>query len=82
VLEAHGIVMSMSRPGNCWDNAVAESFFSTLKIELAHEADWGTQADAYRAVFEYLEVFYNGSGGILLSATSAPLRSNANTRRS
>jgi putative transposase len=60
VLEAHGIVMSMSRPGNCWDNAVAESFFSTLKIELAHEADWATQADAYRAVFEYLEVFYNG----------------------
>ena len=52
--------MSMSRRGNCWDNAVAESFFSTLKIELAHEADWATPADAHRAVFEYLEIFYNG----------------------
>ena len=60
VLDAHGVVMSMSRRGNCWDNAVAESFFSTLKIELAHEADWATHADAYRAVFEYLEIFYNG----------------------
>jgi len=59
VLDAHGVVMSMSRRGNCWDNAVAESFFSTLKIELAHEADWATHADAYHAVFEYLEIFYN-----------------------
>ena len=60
VLDAHGVVLSMSRRGNCWDNAVAESFFSTLKIELAHEADWATHADAYSAVFEYLEIFYNG----------------------
>jgi transposase InsO family protein len=60
VLDAHGIVISMSRRGNCWDNAVAESFFSTLKMELAHEADWATHADAYRDVFEYLEIFYNG----------------------
>ncbi len=60
LLDAHGMVMSMSRRGNCWDNAVAESFFSTLKIELAHEADWATHADAYHAVFEYLELFYNG----------------------
>ena len=49
----------MSRRGNCWDNAVAESFFSTLKMELAHEAGWVTHGDAYRAVFEYLEIFYN-----------------------
>src|SRR5438445_461621 len=55
-----GIVGSMSRRGNCWDNAVAESFFSTLKIELAYTADWATRADARAAVFEYLEVFYNG----------------------
>src|SRR5438552_9910009 len=60
VLDAHGIVISMSRRGNCWDNAVAESFFSTLKMELAHEAEWVTHGDAYRAVFEYLEIFYNG----------------------
>ena len=50
----------MSRRGNCWDNAVAESFFSTLKIELVYTADWATRADARAAVSEYLEVFYNG----------------------
>jgi putative transposase len=59
LLAGHGIVCSMSRRGNCWDNAVAESFFSTLKIELAHDADWTTQAEARAAVAEYLEIFYN-----------------------
>jgi putative transposase len=48
----------MSRRGNCWD-AVAESFFSTLKIELAHEAAWPTHGDARTDVAEYLEIFYN-----------------------
>jgi transposase InsO family protein len=59
-LAAHGIVCSMSRRGNCWDNAVAESFFATLKIELVTEADWATRAAARADVFDYLEVFYNG----------------------
>jgi transposase InsO family protein len=59
VLAAHGLVCSMSRRGNCWDNAVAESFFSTLKMELAHEADWATKAGARADVTEYLEIFYN-----------------------
>jgi putative transposase len=59
VLTAHGVVCSMSRRANCWDNAVAESFFSTLKIELAHDADWTTHAEAHAAVAEYLEIFYN-----------------------
>jgi transposase InsO family protein len=58
-LIAHGIVCSMSRRGNCWDNAVAESFFSTLKIELVHDADWGTHEQAIAAVAEYIEIFYN-----------------------
>jgi putative transposase len=49
----------MSRWGDYWDNAVAESFFSTLKIELAHDADWTLHADARVAVHEYLEIFYN-----------------------
>ncbi len=60
LLAAHGLVGSMSRRGNCWDNAVAESFFSTLKIELVYTTDWATRADARTAIFEYLEVFYNG----------------------
>jgi putative transposase len=59
-LRAHGIVCSMSRRGNCWDNAVAESFFATLKVELAHDATWATRAHAQQDVFDYLERFYNG----------------------
>jgi putative transposase len=58
-LTSAGIHCSMSRKGDCWDNAVAESFFATLKTELVHEADWATRAEARSAIFEYLEVFYN-----------------------
>jgi transposase InsO family protein len=55
-----GVEVSMSRRGNCWDNAVAESFFATLKSELvAPKAGWNTRADLRAAVFEYIEVFYN-----------------------
>ena len=54
-----GLVASMSRKGNCWDNAVAESFFSTLKWELIHRRPFETRSDARRAIFEYIEVFYN-----------------------
>jgi putative transposase len=59
LLEQHGVVCSMSRRGNCWDNAVAESFFATLKVELVHDAAWTTRATARIELFEYLEVFYN-----------------------
>ena len=47
VLAQHGIVCSMSRRGNCWDNAVAESFFASLKVELVHGATWATRAAAH-----------------------------------
>ncbi len=57
--DAHGIVCSMSRQGDCWDNAVAESFFATLKTELVYESAWATRAEARTAIFEYIEVFYN-----------------------
>ena len=60
VLARHGIVGSMSRRGDCWDNAVAESFFATLKVELVHHAAWATRAAARTELFEYLELFYNG----------------------
>jgi len=59
VLAARGIQCSMSRKGNCWDNAVAESFFSSLKMELVHDADFATHEQARTALFEYIEVFYN-----------------------
>lgn len=50
---------SMSRRGNCWDNAVAESFFATLKKELVRNHDFGTRENARAEIFEYIEVFYN-----------------------
>jgi transposase InsO family protein len=59
LLARHKIVQSLSRPGQCWDNAVAESFFSTLKEELIYRGSWPTRAAARRAIFEYVEVFYN-----------------------
>jgi len=49
----------MSRKGDCWDNAVAESFFHTLKVELTHRQQFKTREEAKHAVFEYIEIFYN-----------------------
>ena len=59
VVAVHGMAMSMSRRANCWDNAVAESFFATLKVELLQDATWPTRAQARRAIVEYIELFYN-----------------------
>lgn len=59
LLRQHGMTCSMSRKGDCWDNAVAESFFATLKKELVHDAAWHTREEARAALFEYLEVWYN-----------------------
>jgi len=58
-LERLGIEVSMSRKGNCWDNAVAESFFATLKAELIHDTRWQSRSALRAAVFDYVEVFYN-----------------------
>ena len=58
-LEAHGIVCSMSRRGNCHDNAVAESFFQLLKRERIKRRIYATHADARADVFDYIEMFYN-----------------------
>jgi transposase InsO family protein len=53
------IVCSMSRKGNCWDNAVAESFFATLKTELVYRRRFATRAEAREAIFDFIETFYN-----------------------
>jgi len=58
-LEAAGIVCSMSRKGNCWDNAVVESFFATLKKEEVHREDYLTREQAKASLFCYIEIFYN-----------------------
>jgi putative transposase len=59
LLIQHEIQPSMSRKGSCWDNAVAESFFHTLKTELIYLEEFDTHAQAQTAVFEYTEMFYN-----------------------
>jgi len=59
ILKAHDMISSMSRKGNCHDNAVAESFFSHLKNELIYHQDFADRDEARSAIFDYIEVFYN-----------------------
>jgi putative transposase len=59
LLEQHGALCSMSRVGDCWDNAVAESFFATLKKELVHRRVFYTRNEAYDAISDYIENYYN-----------------------
>jgi putative transposase len=59
LLEEHGIQCSMSGRGDCYDNAVVESFFKTLKTELVYQQEYQTREEAKRSIFEYVEVFYN-----------------------
>lgn len=59
VLARHRMVPSMSRKGDCWDNAVAESFFATLELELIFHHRWATRDEARRAIFRYIETWYN-----------------------
>jgi putative transposase len=59
VLDEYGLIPSMSRKGNCWDNACVESFFGTLKRELVYQRRYVTREEARQDLFEYIEVFYN-----------------------
>ena len=59
ILAQNEFVGSMSRKGDCWDNAVAESFFHTLKVELVHRNKFRTRDEAKRKIFEYVEIYYN-----------------------
>lgn len=58
-MKQHGVISSMSRKGDCWDNAVAESFFANLKNELIYWCHFSTREEAKGAIFDYIEVFYN-----------------------
>ena len=59
LLAQHGLVASMSRPANCYDNAFIESFWSSLKYELVYHHRFATRAEARTAIFDYIETFYN-----------------------
>src|SRR5690554_2066206 len=59
LLDDYGMICSMSRKGNCWDNAPMESFFGTLKTESLHHRTFATRDEARQSIFDYIEVFYN-----------------------
>jgi transposase InsO family protein len=59
LLQSHGMQISMSGRGDCWDNAVMESFWATLKTELVNHEHYATQEQARASIFQYIEVFYN-----------------------
>ena len=59
LIAAHGFRQSMSRKGNCWDNAPMESFFKTMKVELVYQQRYETHEEAKCSIFEYIEIFYN-----------------------
>ena len=59
ILAGHGAEASMSRRGNCYDNAVAESFFSTVKRELTHHESYADHPEVHHSLFDYIEIFYN-----------------------
>jgi putative transposase len=62
VLQKEGFVQSMSRKGNCWDNAVAESFFHSIKTQLIHHCSFQNVAEAEQAIFRYIEIYSVMSG--------------------
>ena len=76
-LAACGITCSMSRAGQCLDNAMAESFFATLKTEFADAQRWSTRAAARTAIFEWIEVWYNRQRAHSALAYRAPVAHEA-----
>ena len=81
LLGRHRIQQSMSRKGNCWDNAPMESFFHTLKTDLVMHCDYKTRDQARASLFEYMEVFYNRQRRHSTIHYEAPLAFEASTKR-
>jgi putative transposase len=79
LLDRHAIRQSMSRKGDCWDNAPMESFFHTLKTELVMHCDYKTRDQARASLFEYMEVFYNRQRRHSTIRYAAPLAFEAST---
>ena len=73
-LESYGVVRSMSRKGNCWDNAVAESFFKSLKNELIYQKYFYTKKQAKQEIFEYIEFYYNRTRSHSYLGNLSPVR--------
>jgi putative transposase len=77
IIHRYGIAQSMSRKGDCWDNAPMESFFHTLKTELVMHCNYKTRNDARASLFDYIEVFYNRQRRHSSIRYEAPLRFEA-----
>jgi len=73
LLAAHGVRCSMSAAGNCYDNAVAESFFATLKKELVHGCAFETRSEAYDAISDYIENYYNAKRRHSAAGNQSPI---------
>jgi transposase InsO family protein len=73
LLDAHGVRCSMSAAGNCYDNAVAESFFATLKKELVHGCAFETRSEAYDAISDYIENYYNAKRRHSAAGNQSPI---------
>ena len=74
LLKQYGITQSMSRKGNCWDNAVAESFFKTLKSDLIYKTYFYTKKQAQQEIFEYIEFYYNRTRSHSYLGNLSPVR--------
>ena len=72
-LALHGVVCSMSAAGNCYDNAVAESFFATLKKELVHGCAFETRSEAYDAISDYIDNYYNAKRRHSAAGNQSPI---------
>jgi putative transposase len=77
ILRDHGLQSSMSGKGNCYDNAVVETFFKTIKAELVGRRTWETRRQAETTIFQYISGFYNPRRSIQHWAAKAPWPSNA-----
>jgi len=80
-LKKDGLICSMSRKGDCWDNAVAESFFATLKGELIERGCWPTKARARAAIIEYIACFYNSKRSHSVLGYTSPMEYEMSVRR-
>jgi transposase InsO family protein len=80
-LAQYGFQCSMSRKGNCWDNAVSESFLSTIKTELVHQRRFATQLEARESIVGYIEVFYNRQRRHSTLGYLGPVQFEANNAR-
>lgn len=81
ILQSYNLICSMSRRGNCWDNAIAETFFHTLKTELVYDCKYKSREEAKSSIFNYIEAYYNQTRMHSSIGYLAPMEFEAKVRR-